>query len=109
MTRLQFVLLAATSSLVAKAADEYGLVFGTVYRPSGHAFAGVEVVLQSEAGGKPQKTKTSPRGEFTFRVPAKPQRYTVSVKAPGHKAESKPVEIQGDERVDLSFLLDAEK
>jgi hypothetical protein len=89
-------------------ADEYALIFGTVFRSSGHALSGAEVTLQPE-GGKTQKTRSSPRGEFTFRVPAKPLRYTVTVKAAGFKSESKPVNVQADERVDLTFLLENEK
>ena len=90
------------------AADEYALIAGTVFRASGHAFPGVEVTLQPEQG-KVQKTRSSPRGEFTFRVPPKPGRYTVSVKAAGHRSESKPVTVQADERVDLSFLMEPDK
>ncbi|MCX6596845.1 MAG: carboxypeptidase-like regulatory domain-containing protein [Acidobacteria bacterium] len=91
-----------------QAAEEYALIAGTVFRASGHAFPGVEVTLQPEQG-KVQKTRSSPRGEFTFRVPPKAGRYTVSVKAAGHRSESKPVEVQADERVDLSFLMESDK
>ena len=94
--------------MAAVAADEYALIIGTVFRPSGHSFPGVEVTLQPEQG-KVQKTRSSPRGEFSFRVPAKAGRYTVSVKAAGHRSENKPVEIHADERVDISFLMESEK
>lgn len=70
--------------------------------------AGADVLLQPD-GGKVQRTKSSSRGEFTFRVPAKPVRYTVTVKAAGFKTESKPVSVQADERVDVTFLLENEK
>lgn len=99
-----FLLLTAVPAL----ADEYALIYGTVFRPTGHAMPGAEVVLQSD-GGKALKTKSSARGEFTFRVPAKPLRYTVTVKAAGFKTESKSVSVQADERVDVTFLLENEK
>jgi len=101
---LFFILISAFPAL----ADEYALIYGTVFRPTGHAMAGAEVLLQPE-GGKVQKSRSSPRGEFTFRVPAKPLRYTVTVKAAGFKTESKPVSVQADERVDVTFLLENEK
>jgi hypothetical protein len=101
---LFFLLISAFPAL----ADEYALIYGTVFRPTGHAMAGAEVLLRPE-GGKVQKTKSSPRGEFTFRVPAKALRYTVTVKAAGFKTESKPVSVQADERVDVTFLLENEK
>lgn len=91
------------------AADEYALIAGTVFRPEGSAFPRVEVSLESEAAKKPQKVRTDSRGEFTFRVPAKPARYNVNVKVAGFRNETRPVEILGDERVDISILLEKEK
>jgi len=105
---LFFLLVFAFVGAFPGFADEYALIYGTVFRPTGHAMAGAEVLLQPE-GGKVQKSRSSPRGEFTFRVPAKPLRYTVTVKAAGFKTESKPVSVQADERVDVTFLLENEK
>lgn len=90
------------------AADDYALIFGTVFRPNGTALPAAEIALQGPSG-KPRKTRTGARGEFAFRVPAKPLRYTVSVKAAGFRPESKEVAIQADERADVTFLLEAEK
>ncbi len=106
-SRLLAALVACAA--LACADDSYALIFGTVFQPSGHAMPGADVELRPEASGKSQRTRTSPRGEFTFRVAAKPARYTVTVKAKGLKSESKPVQIQGDERADLSFLMEPEK
>ena len=96
--------------------DEFGLIVGTVFRENGFSFAGVEVRLEAdpEPGGKVkkpkgQRTQTSGRGEFSFRVPAKPMRYTLSVKAPGYQPMTKTAQIQADERVDVTFLLEVEK
>jgi len=103
-----FLLISAFLGASPGLSDEYALIYGTVFRPTGHAMAGADILLQPE-GGKVQKAKSSPRGEFTFRVPAKPLRYTVTVKAAGFKTESKPVSVQADERVDVTFLLENEK
>jgi hypothetical protein len=105
----------AAEPLVLLAADEYALIAGTVFGPSGHAFAGAEVAIQGAVadgrGGKPKpiKVRTSARGEFAVRLPARRQRYTVVVSAQGFRREEKTVEIQSDERVDLSFLLETGK
>lgn len=115
------VLLAAGAafSFAAPKTDDFGLIVGTVFRPNGFSFPGVEVRLEAtpepDASGKlpkklkPQKTVTSPRGEYSFRVPAKPMRYTLSVKAPGYQPMTKSAVIQADERVDVTFLLEVEK
>lgn len=98
---------------VLLAADPYAIVAGTVFRETGHAMPGAEVVLEGipaegEKKPKAQRQVSTFRGEFTFRVPAKPMRYTVTVKAQGYRPQSKPVTIQGDERVDITVLLDRE-
>lgn len=94
----------------------YAVILGTVFRESGHAFAGAEVVLVADpeppgAGKKPkpQKLNASMRGEVVFRVPPGPMRYTLSVKAKGFKPMSKTVDIQADERQDVNFLLEVDK
>lgn len=107
-------LAALLLALSGAAADDYAIIAGTVFRDTGHACPGAEVILESvpsegEKKSKPQKQISTFRGEFSFRVPAKPMRYTVSVKASGYRPQSKPVTIQGDERIDISVLLDREK
>lgn len=106
---VRLALLTLWLSCVALAADSYALIVGTVFRPNGSALPGAEVMLQPEAGGKQQKVRTDARGEFTFRVPAKPARYNVNVKVAGYRSEPKAVSVQGDERVDISILLEPEK
>lgn len=111
----RFILVLLCMVGLGSAADSYGLVAGTVFRPSGHALPGVEVRIEAvkaengEKGPKPQRTVTTFRGEFTFRVPAKPMRYTLSVKAPGFKPLTKEVAVEGEERIDTSLLLEVEK
>jgi len=94
--------------------EPFALIAGTVFRDTGFALAGAEVSLKPTPEGpssvkvKPAKIISSPRGEFAFRVPAAPMRYTVGVKAHGFREQSKPVSISGDERVDVFFRLEAE-
>jgi hypothetical protein len=92
----------------------FALIAGTVFRDSGFALPGAEVSVKPlpEEAPKPKiqsvKTMSDPRGEFAIRVPAVPMRYTVRVKAPGFREQSKPVSISGDERVDVFFHMEAE-
>ncbi len=91
------------------------IVSGTVFREPGLALAGAEIELQPDAGAgasnrkkrKPVKGQSDTRGEFSFRVPAVPMRYTVRVRAPGFIEETKAVSIQGEERQDVFFTLEA--
>lgn len=105
----KFAILSVLLSCCAVAADSYGLIVGTVFRPNGQSLPGAEVILEQESGGKPRKTRSDARGEFTFRVPAKPDRYNVNVKVAGYRSEPKAVSIQGEERVDISILLEPQK
>lgn len=107
----------AVAPAIAKKKDKsepFALVAGTVFREPGFALPGAEVSLKPEPDAqstvkvKPAKLISSPRGEFVFRVPAAPMRYTVSVKAQGFREQSKPVTISGDERVDVFFRLETE-
>ena len=91
------------------------LVSGTVFQESGYALPEAEVVLTPEPQPdsprvkvKKLETVSDARGEFVFRVPAAAMRYTVSVTAKGYQAQQKPVNVQGEERVDVTFQLQAE-
>lgn len=95
------------------AQDAYALIAGSVFRPSGTALPSVEVVLTPELDDqkakkpKAQKQTSNFRGEFTFRVPAKAMRYTLSVRSSGYKPLTKTVQVAGDERQDVSLMLEA--
>jgi hypothetical protein len=101
---------------VLTAQDSYALIAGSVFRPNGTAFPSIEVVLTPEPdapadGKKVKKPKalketSNFRGEFTFRVPAKPMRYTLSVRTSGFKPLLKTVQVAGDERQDVSLMLE---
>jgi hypothetical protein len=85
------------------------LIAGSVFRETGHAFPGVEVKLvpaQKSKKFKEQSVRTTPRGEFLFRLPAEAMDYEVSVSVSGYRPETKRVKIVGEERVDENFLLE---
>lgn len=93
--------------------DDYALIAGTVFRPTGASMPSAEVMLTPEPddakkGKKPkaQKATSNFRGEFSFRVPAKPMRYTLSVRSSGYKPLTKTVQVAGDERQDVSLMLE---
>ncbi len=115
--RWRWALVWVAASGLAQAEDAYALIAGTVFRPNGTALPSAEVVLTAEPEGsagdkpKPQKLKAQRqtsnfRGEFTFRVAAKPMRYTLSVRQTGFKPLTKTVQVAGDERQDVSLMLE---
>ncbi|MBI3682511.1 MAG: carboxypeptidase-like regulatory domain-containing protein [Acidobacteria bacterium] len=87
------------------------IISGTVFREPGFALPGVEILLQPDAGPTPSvkvkkmKAVSDSRGEFSFRVPAVPMRYTLSFQAAGHRPEQKSVTVSGEERQDVFVTL----
>src|SRR5689334_23863138 len=63
-----------TKKKAQKEAEPYAVIAGTVFRDPGFAQPGASVVLalKSAPGKKLLEVTSSPRGEFTFRVPAEP-------------------------------------
>jgi hypothetical protein len=97
------------SALGLQAESSYAVIAGAIFRESGHAFPGVEIELlpgKPDKKNKRQTLRSSPRGEFAFRVPAVEMEYSLSVKVEGYRPESKRVKIVGDERVEQNFLLE---
>lgn len=96
-----------------KQEERFGVVAGTVFQESGFALSGARVTLTPEGNGddaspvKPQESITDRRGEFAFRVPAGSMRYTVKVEAKNWAPAQKSVEVEWNQRVDLSFRLQA--
>ncbi len=95
-----------------KQAEPYGLVGGTVFREPGFALAGAEVTIVADpesgpapAGWKKQQAATGGRGEFAFRVPVQPMRYALHAQAKGYGPQDKQVSIEGEKRVEVTFLL----
>ena len=95
--------------------EAYSIVAGTVFREPGFALPQAEVTLipNPEQDGLPVKVKkistvSDARGEFVFRVPAASMWYTVRVAARGYHGEEKTVNVQGEERADVTFQLHEE-
>jgi hypothetical protein len=99
-----------------KPAEEYSVVGGTVFRDPGFAVRGAEISLQPDPETpeqravkvKPMKVLSDARGEFAFRVPPVAMRYKVAVTCKGYQGQDKVVSINGGERTDATFLLQAE-
>ncbi len=97
------------------AAEPFAVIAGTAYRPPGLSLPGVRVRVrpgQTETPSatklKPAETQTDTRGEFAIRVPAVPAKWSVDVSASGYQPQSKSVSIEGEQRLDLSFVLEPE-
>jgi hypothetical protein len=87
-------------------------VGGTVFREPGFALPGAEVTIVADpesgpapAGSKKQQAATGARGEFAFRVPVAAMRYAVHAQAHGYAPQDKKVSIEGEQRVEVTFLL----
>lgn len=123
-SRFLFVLLIAAfltaSALEAKkkekpAAETFAVIGGTTYRQTGLSLPGARVRVRPEqsadASGKKLKgveAATDSRGEFAIRVPAVPAKWAVDVQANGYRPQSKSVSIEGEQRLELSFVLEPE-
>lgn len=85
----------------------YAIVAGTVFRDPGFAQAGASVVLalKSAPTKKLQRQTSSPRGEFSFRVPPGPKTYLVTATLKGYQTAREEIEIQGREQVNATLLL----
>ena len=95
--------------------ETYSLIAGTVFSANGYALAVADVLLTSDPhpDSAPLKLKklqavSDSRGEFAFRVPPGAMHYIISASARGYRAVQKPVVLQGEDRVDVTFQLDPE-
>jgi len=88
-------------------AEPQAVIAGTVFRDPGFAQPGASVilVLKSAPARKLQQQTSSPRGEFTFRVPAGPTTYLVTATLKGFQAARQEIEIQGQEQINATLLL----
>lgn len=89
----------------------YGVIAGTVFRDTGFALAAAEIELAPLASPprtkiKKQKEIANNRGEFVFRVPPGPMKYSVTASAKGFNRLQKEVTVHADERVDVTFVLE---
>src|SRR5665213_131949 len=88
-------------------AEPHAVITGTVFRDPGFAQPGASVVLalKSAPGKKLQRQISSPRGEFTFRVPAGHNTYLLTATLKGFQAAREEIEIQGEEQINATLLL----
>jgi hypothetical protein len=116
-----FALLAISSALAAgeqrsgQTTPEAAALIGvSVFREPGFAVAGAALELtpapaqNPDLKMKPIKGATDNRGEFVFRVAPSPARYIVRVRAKALKSQQKEVSVQGEGRVDATFILEPE-
>ena len=95
-------------------AQPYAVLGGTVFRESGLALPGADVMIapDPQPGQVPVRIQnpraiSDTRGEFAFRVPTTAMRYTVSAKAKGFEARQKSADIEGEVRIDVTLVLSA--
>jgi hypothetical protein len=96
------------SASKTKRAEPHAVVAGTVFRDPGFAQGGATVTLTRKDDPKAKKLQeivTSPRGEFTFRVPPGPAVYVVLATLKGFRPARQEVEISGEEQVNETLLL----
>jgi len=112
ISRRRCLVLFALPIFPLLATEAYALLAGTVFRETGHALAGAEIEfrpLEATKQGKRIRAYSSPRGEFAVRVPPGPAEYIISVKIDHYQEATKSVKIVGDERVDVTFLMEPRK
>jgi len=99
---------AAAAQKRKPAAEPYAIVGGQVFREPGFALPEAKITIAlKDAGLKAKKLETmsSPRGEFTFHVPPSPAVYVVRVSCKGYIAQEKEAQVNGEERVEVTFVL----
>ena len=97
-----------------QSAGVYAVVGGTVFRESGYALPGAEVMIVPDPQPGQERVKihepkaiSDHRGEFAFRVPLTAMRYTVKAHLKGFEPQQKSVDIEGEQRVDVTLILPA--
>ena len=102
--------LCLTPFLAAQGKHKAGndaVIAGTVFRDPGFAQPGaaVALALKSAPAKKLQHQISSPRGEFTFRVPAGANSYVVTATLKGFQTARQEIDIQGEEQINATLLL----
>jgi hypothetical protein len=114
-SRILLVAAAALAcGLVSARADKrpdveaYAVVSGTVFRDPGFALpdANVTLTLRDDPRGKKlQHAVTTPRGEFSFRVPPRPVAYIVKAELKGYFPDEKEAAVSGEDRIEVALTL----
>jgi hypothetical protein len=88
-------------------AEPNAIIAGTVFRDPGFAQPGASVILtlKGAPARKLQEQISSPRGEFTFRVPPGPTTYLITATLKGFQTARQEIEIQGEEQINATLLL----
>jgi hypothetical protein len=91
--------------------DTYAVVSGSVFDDRGYALPGADVILAPEV--QPTKANTiemvsDARGEFVIRVPPGPLHYSATVHSKGYQSQRKTVNVENQERVEVTFQLERE-
>jgi hypothetical protein len=90
----------ATAAGRKPADDAYAVIAGTVFRHDGFSLRGAQVTIDPDPSAKPKprikirRLQADGRGEFAFRVPPGPMKYTVRAKAAGFEQDEKVLSIQ---------------
>ena len=91
------------------AAQDYALIYGTVWTADDRPAAGVSITIRRSGDSKPKwKLVSDRRGEFAQRVPTGQDEYVVQADIKVPKGETKPeitVKIDNNEREDVSLHL----
>jgi hypothetical protein len=110
LAQITLVQIGLVQAMLAQAKPKAGpdaVIAGTVFRDPGFAQPGASVILslKSAPAKKLQHQISSPRGEFTFRVPAGPNRYLVTATLKGFQTAREEIEIQDQEQINATLLL----
>jgi len=110
LAQISLVQVSMVQPMLAQAKPKAGpdaVIAGTVFRDPGFAQPGASVflALKSAPAKKLRHQISSPRGEFTFRVPAGPNRYLVTATLKGFQTAREEIEIQGQEQINATLLL----
>jgi hypothetical protein len=102
----------AAAQRTKSAPQAYAVVAGTVFQADGRVLRGAAVTLkENPEDGSTSRRKalagtSDGRGEFAFRVPAIPMRYTVIVEAAGYVSQEKQVSVAGEQSADVYFQME---
>ena len=89
---------------------DYSLIAGSVFRDDGFSLRGAKVTCRRSTDKKAKwETYSSEAGEFAFRLPVGKMKYVVTAELKGFEPASKAVQIENNERQDISIVLPAKK
>ncbi len=104
------LLLAGVSPAQRKNDEAHAVVAGAVFRENGFSLPGATVTLAMKDAPKGKKLQavSDARGEFAFRVAPGAATYVVKASMKGFQAAEKEAAIGGEERVEVTLVLQPE-